>query len=255
MRFSRTSACLLALTTSFVSADVSAADTGLPVFAQNVTTHVVFHELAHALIREFRLPVISNEEVMADSFATIWITQQHTDKAAGIVIDRVRSWLYEDSQTDPASYDFKGEHELDIRRAYQAACLFYGADPATWKEDVAWLDFSEDDLSDCSDTAPDQVEGWNAILAPHIRPDGDPSSNVEVIYGEGPMAASMKATGVLEVIAMDLRKFDWPEKITLHFDHCDQGAFWSRSERTIMLCDDYVQRFVEQGRAVAIDKQ
>lgn len=230
-------------------------DTGLdatiPLFAINVVAHVLYHEAGHALIREFDLPVLANEEVMADSFATVWITQQQTDRAAQIVSDRVRSWLYEDSEVNPANYDFKGEHELDIRRAYQVACLFYGADPAKWTLDIAWLGFSESDLSDCSDTAPDQIEGWSAVLASHMRPDGDPSEKVEVIYGEGPLAEAMQATGILEIVATDLRRFDWPEPITLHFDHCDRGASWSRSERRILLCDDYVSRFIKQAETLS----
>ena len=230
-------------------------DTGLdatiPLFAINVVAHVLYHEAGHALIREFNLPVLANEEVMADAFAAVWITQQHTDNAVKIISDRVRSWLYEDKEADPANYDFKGEHELDIRRAHQAACLLYGADPAEWAQDIAWLGFSDGDLSDCSDTAPDQIDGWTAVLAPHIRPHGDPSTNVEVIYGEGQLAEALKATGLLEMVATDLRRFDWPEPIILHFDHCNQGAFWSRSERTILLCDEYLLRFIRQAETTS----
>ena len=48
-------------------------------FAAQVLQHVLYHELGHALIREFDLPVLANEEAMADSFATLWVTQELRD--------------------------------------------------------------------------------------------------------------------------------------------------------------------------------
>lgn len=219
-------------------------------FAKNVTKHVLYHELAHGLIREFDLPLLANEEAMADSFATSFIIVMKRDDAPTIVIDRVRSWIYEDSQVDPKDYDFKGEHSLDIRRAYQNACLLYNGDPAEWGKHIEFLEFSENDLSDCSDN-PDQIEGWTKIVSPHLLPDGKKSEMVEVIYGDGPMKDQMMVSGLIEEFAEDVRRFNWPNPITVHFDHCDTGAAWSRENRTITLCDDYVARFVVQGEAIA----
>ncbi|MDX8352563.1 DUF4344 domain-containing metallopeptidase [Cognatiyoonia sp. IB215182] len=219
-------------------------------FAIAVTRHVLYHELAHALIREFQLPVLANEEVMADTFATSWIISQHYSEAPALILPRIESWMYEASEVSPRDYDFKSEHPLDIRRAYQTACLLYGADPAEWSEHVAWLEFPETDLADCSDTAPDQIAGWEAIIAPHLLPASERSERVEVIYGEGPMKSAMQASGMFDAFADEVRRFDWPEKITLHFDHCGEGAYWNRTNRLITLCDEYVQRFVDQGDAI-----
>ena len=224
-------------------------------FVQSVVWHVLYHELAHALIREFSLPVLANEEAMADSFASVWITQNHREEAPEIILARVRSWLLEDSEVEPEDYDFKGEHLLDIRRAYQAACLLYGSDPAEWGHQVTWLKISERDLADCSDTTPDQIDGWAEILDPYrLQKGGDLAKNVRIIYGEGPLKGAMMETKLMENFALEAAKFDWPHQITLHFDHCDRGAYWSRSTRTIMLCDNYVLRFMEQGRTLASAK-
>jgi len=226
------------------------ADTEISSFAANVATHVLYHELAHALIREFDIPVIANEEVMADSFATVWLTQKERDTAPQIIRARVMSWVYEDGKIDPIDYDFEGEHQIDIRRAFQVACLMYGADPVEWGDQLAWLGVSDHDLADCSDTAPDQIKGWEKVLAPNILPDGEMSENVEVIFGEGPMKDEMRQSGVMRNFGNAIRVFDWPNPITVRFDHCDIGAQWSRTERSILLCDDYVQRFIDQGEAL-----
>lgn len=226
------------------------ADTDITSFATNVATHVLYHELGHALIREFNIPVIANEEVMADSFATVWLTQKERDAAPEIIRARVMSWVYEDGKIDPIDYDFEGEHQIDIRRAFQTACLMYGADPAEWADQIAWLGIADHDLADCSDTAPDQIGGWAKVLAPFILPDGERSENVELVLGDGPLTDQMEQTGLLEAFGDAISVFDWPNPITVQFDHCDIGARWSRTERSILLCDSAIQRFIDQGEAL-----
>lgn len=219
-------------------------------FSQDVSTHVLYHELAHGLIREFDLPVLGNEEVMADSFANYYVTQFRRDEASDVILDRVRSWIYEDSEVDPSEYDFKGEHPLDIRRAYQAACWLYGSDPGEWAEDVGFLEFSEHDLADCSDTAPDQIDGWAKTLEPFVLEESKISSNVELIYEDSSMNEQMKSSGLLESFANDVRRFDWPNPIAIVFGKCDSGASWNRERKNLLLCDEYVARFVNQGESL-----
>src|SRR5688572_9004733 len=64
-------------------------------FARDVTLHVVLHELGHALIREFDLPVLGNEETMADAFATHYLTTYLPERALDVLTARVRSLSYE----------------------------------------------------------------------------------------------------------------------------------------------------------------
>ncbi len=246
----RLRAILVGALITFSAAVCANDEEGLSEFSKNVTFHVLFHELAHALIQEFKLPVLANEEAMADTFSTTWITKTMQDQASDIMMARVRSWIYEDAEVSPDDYDFKGEHLLDIRRAYQAACLFYGLDPAEFEGTVRWLKFSENDLADCSDTAPDQEESWFDLLESYRLSQDNLSPNVELIYGEGPMKEIVKGSGMLNDFAAQARLFDWPAKITIHFDHCDLGASWSRIEKRILICDDYVQRFIRQGENI-----
>jgi hypothetical protein len=224
----------------------SAADPELE-FATNVSRHVLLHELGHALIREFELPVLGNEEDMADTFATVHVTQAMRDDAVAILKDRARSWLYEGAQVRPEDYDLKGEHELDTRRAFRTICLLYGADPAEFAHVLDWIGLSEGDASDCSDIAPDVIAGWQRVLAPHTLPEGQQSPDVVVQYGEAPHTAAVRRSGLIEEIADIMRRYDWPRPVTLHFDSCGrEGSSWSRTERKITLCDEYFARFLRQ---------
>ena len=225
---------------------VTASDSSLE-FALNVSRHVLLHEFGHAVIREFDLPVLGNEEDMADTFATVTITQAMRDDAVAILKDRARSWLYEGAQVRPEDYDLKGEHELDTRRAFRTICLLYGADPAEFPEVVDWIGLSEDDANDCSDTAPDMIEGWESVLAPHRLAEGELSDNITVQYGEASHAPVIRQSGLLEEIAGEMRRYDWPHPVVLQFESCGhEGSSWSRTERKVLMCDEYFDRFVRQ---------
>ena len=229
----------LAFLLSVLTASAAAED--LPAHAVDVARHVVLHELAHGLIRELGLPLTGNEEVAADAFATLVLPRIYEDGAARIVTayaarqarDHVARGI------DPPW----SEHPPDLWRAYRAACLLYGADPARFAGIADWAELEEDTRAGCSDTAPDQQAGWERLLAPHMRAEGEPSPNVEVIHGDGPMRDAMVASGLMEEIGDVARAFDWPAPIVLHFDHCDGTASWSRTERRVLLCDAYVARF------------
>ena len=220
----------------------------LSQYTKNVLTHTLLHELGHAIIREFSLPVLGNEENIADSFANVYITQHLRDDAVSMITHRAQSWLIEDSETQQAQYDYKGEHDLDIRRAYSAMCLLYGADPAAWADDVRWVNFSQSDLDSCSDSAPQQIDSWNRELNIIKTKSGIKSQSVSVSYGKSLYRDAVIESSVLAQVADIAKIFDWPKVMKIRFDHCDEGAYWNRVNRTITLCDDYVVRFIKQEK-------
>lgn len=224
----------------------SNSNNNISTFAKNVITHVLIHELAHALIREFDLPVLGNEENMADSFATLYIVQTMPDKAEEIIHDRARSWILEASVE--GNHNFLSEHAPKEMRAYQAICLLFGLDPKKYRKLPSWGIFSENDLRNCYDFAPEIARGWRRVLDQYTLPNDVPTREFRIIYGEGPMKEDMMKSGFLEEIGDIISRFDWHSRITLHFDHCDSDSWWSRSRRTIFLCDGYVSRFIEQGQ-------
>ena len=220
-----------------------AAADGLPPHAVDVARHVLLHELAHGLIREFDIPLTGNEEVAADAFATLALPRIYEEGAERIVTAYAAQQARD--HVDRGIGTPWSEHPPDLWRAHRAACLLHGADPARFGAVADWAGLDEDTRADCSDTAPDQQAGWERLLAPHVRAAGAPSPNVEVIHGEGPMTEAAVASGLMEEIAEVARAFDWPEPVVLHFDHCDGTASWSRTERRVLLCDAYLERFAE----------
>ncbi|MGH1447089.1 MAG: DUF4344 domain-containing metallopeptidase [Cognatishimia sp.] len=213
---------------------------------ENVLLHVLSHELGHALIREFDLPLLGNEEVIADEFATIFLHDRFPDQAGAIISARVDAFLLEkDDETIFA------EHSDDARRAGRATCLLFGLDPQRYLEWAQRLGMTGQEAKHCVESAPEIARGWRRVLAPLAMPPTVPTTEVRVIFGEGPMKMAMENSRAFQQMKKILESFDWHSQITLHGDHCDEGASWSRGRRRILLCDDYVLRFEEQARLLS----
>jgi hypothetical protein len=229
-----------------ISIDVSTAtaETKLSPFVQNNVRHVLMHELAHALLREFELPVIGNEESIAESFAVISMHDIYPNQVQQIIKDRATALRFE-AAVDGLSWELlAGEHPHDFQRAYWAYCLLEGLEPDATKVPV-WVHMTKDDAQNCQSIADDISSGWSTMLLKTLGSHEHGEDQVELIFGEGPLKDTMEASGLLQEFTELMRYFNWPERVTLHFDHCDQGASWSKSEKRILLCDNYVQRFID----------
>jgi hypothetical protein len=235
----------------------------LSPFARNVVLHVLLHEGGHAAIQDFGLPVLSNEEDMADAFAAAAIIWLMDDRAEAILKDRARSWMVEteergwpgdgpDPFEDPYA-DIWGEHRLDAQRAFDAMCFLYGANSAERAGIPEWFGMSENDAGDCADRVPDILGDWLEAMSPHLLPEGEVSPLVEVLHVDGPLVPALRASGVAEEAAAVLARLRWAEPVTIVVDGCDGGAWWDDEARGIILCDAYAARFVAQ-EALAVPR-
>jgi hypothetical protein len=223
-------------------------DDGMPVsvFAKDVTLHVVLHELGHALIREFDIPILGNEETAADAFATYYLTTYLPDRAVDVLMARTRSLMIEAAAA--TEVDWSGEHDHDARRAYQIAALAIAADRLKYQEVAAQVGMSEEDIGDARDYGAEIRRSWRRVLGPLLMPDGTASSEARVLYdSDDEFINGLCADGLASEIESAARRFDWHSQVTVHFVEGDGGAAWSRSGRTVTVHSGYVRRFVEQG--------
>ncbi len=220
----------------------------LTPFALDVTVHVVLHELGHALIREFDLPVLGNEETMADAFATHYVTAHMPDLALDVLRARVLSLESEASEVPPAEWSVAGEHDSDARRARQIAALAVAADPTKYRPIADLVGLSESDIRSAADYGTEIHRSWRRILGPLWMPQGLASHEAALEFqGQGRTLDELRASGLPSDLETILRRFDWHSRVELRLVDGDGGAGWSRSERAITVHTDYMQRFVAQG--------
>jgi len=233
---------LFAITLSTI-ATISWAQNSLSKYTENVLIHVLTHEMGHALIREFDLPLLGNEEVIADEFATIFIQQNLPDQAGEIIAARVNAYFSErDDETIFA------EHPDDIRRAGRALCLLYGLDPSRHENLAKSYGMTDREARGCRNSAPEIARGWRRVLRPVIMPSTARVTEVRISIGDGPWKVAVENAAFVDTMRSFLAIIDWHSQVTLHIDHCDGGASWSRKRKTIRLCDTYIARFEQQNK-------
>lgn len=223
-------------------------DDGLPVsaFAKNVTLHVVLHEIGHGLIREFDIPILGNEETMADAFATYYLTTYMPGRALDAITARVTSLMIEAGEAP--EIDWSGEHDHDARRANQIAALAMAADPIKYEPVAAIVGMSEGDIKKAVDYGGEIHRSWRRVLTPLWMPQDEASKEARVIYDESNgFLTRLCAEGLADELRSALVRFDWHSQVTIRFVDNDGGAAWSRSNRTITVNSSYVRRFIDQG--------
>jgi len=217
-------------------------------FAADVTLHVVLHEMGHAVIREFDLMVLGNEETMADAFATHILTEYFPEKAAGAISARVKSLMIEADDVPRDKWTVRGEHDNDARRAYQIAALAIAADKDKYAGVADLVGMSDRERTGARDYGSDIHRAWRRTLAPLMMPEGKHSKDARFRADEATrefVEAGEPSLGV--TIASALRRIDWHSQVTVDVVGGTGGAAWSRSNRTITVNGEYLRRFVAQG--------
>lgn len=221
-------------------------------FAENVVLHVVLHELGHGLVREFDLPILGNEETLADAFATCYLTRYLPDQAFDVLKARITSWTIEANEVARDEWTVKGEHNSDARRAYQVAALAIAADPEKYAPLGKLVGMSESQMRGAADYGAEIHRSWRRLLRPLMMPAGQQSKEVSLRFDpSGELVSSVRNSKLIGHIETALRRFDWHSQITVSFIQGDGGAGWNRSKRAITVYTEYMRRFIRQGQQAA----
>jgi hypothetical protein len=129
----------------------------------------VLHELGHAVIREFDLMVLGNEETMADAFATHLLTEHFPEHAVRAISARVKSLMIEADEVPRDQWTVRGEHDHDARRAYQIAALAIAADKKKYAGVAEIVGMSEENIKKACDYGSDIHRDHSSTNAPPIR--------------------------------------------------------------------------------------
>ena len=228
-----------------------------PLSAQDMTPfveaniiHTLFHEIGHAIIDQFQLPVIGQEEDAVDAFATIEVMNLYPDAAKPILIDVATSWLHMDAGTDRADLNFYDIHDLDAQRAYRVICHLYGNDPDANADAADWAELPEDTLEICEETGPLAFDSWEVFLADIILADDAPAREVSVSYEPTEYVdeeIALRESRLLDDFAHYAQiNFDWPEPLYFVASECGEAnAFWDPENLTITLCYEIMKDWSE----------
>ena len=136
---------------------------------EHVIENTLYHELGHALIDIYDLPITGLEEDVADQFAAYFALQfpyqddpQNTIGQSVVLDTAWHWWLISEAYPDLTPSHFADTHSLNEQRFYNLACWTYGAYP----NDSQWMLDREFGLADraenwCEEEYQKIVQFWN----------------------------------------------------------------------------------------------
>jgi hypothetical protein len=133
----------------------------------NATTFVFFHELGHALVDAYDLPITGREEDAVDQLSVLLLADG-TQEGERMVLDAALSFSRQGGgELDELAY--ADEHSLDQQRYYNIICLLYGQDEEKFASLVEDGTLPGTRAERCSDEFARVDKAWDALLAPYTK--------------------------------------------------------------------------------------
>tara|TARA_B100000676_G_scaffold269279_1_gene285085 strand:+ start:120 stop:1169 length:1050 start_codon:yes stop_codon:yes gene_type:complete len=113
-------------------------------YAFDVVDFIFWHEMGHAFIDIYKLPVTGLEENVADQFASLMLLYTYDETTGSYslgqsMVDNVGTWFYNSDYYVTEIYpletgeeiipEYWGFHALDMQRFYNVSCYAYGSNP------------------------------------------------------------------------------------------------------------------------------
>jgi hypothetical protein len=224
-----------------------------------VTGNVLFvlaHEVGHAVISVFQIPVAGREEDAADAFATVADLKMANSFAESVLVNAARGWFLSDQRDrkDGVPTSFYDQHGMDLQRAYNIVCLLVGGEPDKFKGLADEVKLPKERQETCKFDYSNAEWSWDELLKPHLRKPEDPKTKIEVTYGPTTEYAVLAALGrrlqILEAVADWLSDdFAWTTPISLEMRECGRpNARWVPGLKKIEICYELIREFVQLHR-------
>ncbi len=242
----------------------------LTEFVVGNTLFALSHELGHAVIGVFQLPVLGREEDAADTFATLALLEVGTEYAHGVLIDAARGLLllaeHDAKLGEPLR--FYQEHGLDQQRASQIACLMFGSNPRRFGELADRAKLPPERRETCVQEVADAQDSWFRLLEKHFQgnrpdrpsflerllrvPQEEPRTKIDIVYRDAPPRMSvfrdvLMKVGVLEAVRdFAAENFAFPQRLKIEAESCEEpNAYWDPDKRRLVLCYELVSGYTD----------
>lgn len=127
----------------------------------------LFHELGHAAVDVFDLPITGNEEDAVDRFATL-ILIESSDDELDLADSAIGSFDLETAES-LEDLDFADEHPVDEQRWYTMACLMVGSDPEKYDYLVGENGLPAERAEACPEEYERISKSWKRLMKPYTK--------------------------------------------------------------------------------------
>lgn len=139
------------------------------------TLFTLYHELGHALIDVWDLPITGREEDAVDQLATIILLEGGEDGETAALNGAAAFWGDEEESEEgeeEGELSFWDEHSLGEQRFYNIVCWSYGSNPEGLSDLVGdgeddWL--PEQRAGQCPGEFARMSKAWDTLLSPYVK--------------------------------------------------------------------------------------
>lgn len=138
-------------------------------FTGNTLLHVIFHEMAHAFIDQYHLPVLGKEEDAADGLADVLLLHFFNDGEKIVTSAADLFYMNSTYKRRLSTHDYWGEHSLDLQRYYARLCHVYGSNPAMHRGLITRTGFDIGRAERCVIQYNTLAQSWLTLLRPAFK--------------------------------------------------------------------------------------
>lgn len=136
-----------------------------------ISRFVFYHELGHALVDYFELPILGREEDAVDEFATIALLSDDEQTIESALTVARSFYLLEKDELVEKEFPLWDTHSLSLQRSYNMVCLAYGSHPEQYTAFVGKKDgqLPEERAKNCEQEYQQKFKSWMRLLLPHAQ--------------------------------------------------------------------------------------
>ncbi len=124
------------------------------------------HEIGHALIDTYNLPITGNEEDAADRCSSFINLTELGEDGVNAVLAAADAFAIESKNTTSTKRNLADEHLLQEQRFYNSLCMIYGSNITKYAYIVDEQYLPKERAVKCPQEYERTVDSWSSLLAP-----------------------------------------------------------------------------------------
>ena len=148
--------------------DVVESDEELLHALESTLSFIFYHELGHALVDLFDLPITGREEDAVVQLATVILVESGED-GEDAAMDAALWFALQAEDTELSEWAFADEHSLDEQRFFNIICWVYGKSPGRNDFIVEEGFLPPERAERCEDEYLKLSSSWDRLLSPHLK--------------------------------------------------------------------------------------
>ncbi len=243
------------------------------IFALGNMEYVLLHELAHALIHDFDIPILGREEDAADTLATLVLLTKHHNSDRGdktfmtMLLVATDAWtvMWQKEREQNADLKYWDRHAISAQRYFNIVCLIYGSDPSEFAEFSQTTKLPPDRAEWCEEEFDYASRAAKRLLAPHQAQHAGSQTRapgtISVIYDDPPTPLSEALTSLIQesrllegTAKLIETNYGLPADMKIRLTSCGgPGAGWDIDEREVVLCYEFIELYYGFGQEAHVE--